>query len=83
MFKPAPILDFFRNEFIRKAFRQAFYENNLSILDKEAEGIIEWNQETAQSSPKPRHPGVRSVFECFRGPFRPGSGKPPGSASSR
>ena len=46
--KPESILDFFRNEFIQKAFHKSFYENNLSILEKEAEGIIEWNKETRQ-----------------------------------
>ncbi|WP_420630997.1 metallophosphoesterase [Candidatus Leptofilum sp.] len=48
IFKPEPILNFFRNMFIRKAFKQAFYENDLTILEKEAEGIIDWNQETGQ-----------------------------------
>lgn len=48
MFKPESILNFFRHEFIRKAFKQAFYENDLTILEKEAEGIIDWNRETGQ-----------------------------------
>lgn len=46
--KPEPILNFFRNEFIQKAFRKSFYENNPSVLEKEAEGIIEWSEETRQ-----------------------------------
>lgn len=46
--KPEPILNLFRNEFIRRAFREAFYQNNPSILDKEAEGIVDWNNETGQ-----------------------------------
>ncbi len=44
--KPEPVLNFFRHEFIQKAFRRALYENNRAILEKEAEGIIEWNKET-------------------------------------
>lgn len=46
IFKPEPILTFFRNEFIRSAFREAFYRGDQSILEREAEGIIEWNEET-------------------------------------
>ena len=38
--KPESILNFFRNEFIQKAFHKSFNENNPSILEKEAEGII-------------------------------------------
>ncbi len=48
VFKPEPILNFFRNEFVCEAFRQSFYRNNPSILDKEAEGIIKWNEETGK-----------------------------------
>src|SRR5579859_2983444 len=43
IFKPKAILGFFRNEYIREAFRQSFYENDPSILAKEAAGIQEWN----------------------------------------
>ena len=46
VFKPEPILNFFRNEYIRDAFRQAFYEGKPEILDKEAESIVQWNEET-------------------------------------
>lgn len=46
--KPEPVLNFFRHEFIREAFRRSLYENNRAILEKEAEGIIEWNKETGQ-----------------------------------
>lgn len=45
MFKPAPILNFFRNEFIRQAFYQAYYKNDWSLLDKEAEEVIDWDTE--------------------------------------
>ena len=46
--KPESILNFFRNEFIQNAFHKSFYENNPSILEKEAEEVIEWNKETRQ-----------------------------------
>lgn len=46
--KPEAILDFFCNEFVREAFRQSFYRDDPSILDREAENIIEWNEETGE-----------------------------------
>src|SRR5436190_13141166 len=46
--RPEPILNFFRYKFVREAFEQAFYQNDPSILDKEAEVIIEWNEETSK-----------------------------------
>ena len=48
VFKPEPILKFFRNEFVREAFRESFYRNDPPILQKEAEGIIQWNEETGK-----------------------------------
>ena len=48
VFKPQPVLKFFQNKFIQDAYKKAFYENDLSILDKEAEGIITWNEETGK-----------------------------------
>lgn len=44
--RPEPILNFFRNKFVKEAFKQSFNKNDISILEKEAEGIIEWNEET-------------------------------------
>jgi predicted phosphodiesterase len=44
--KPEPILNFFRHKIIIKAFRRALYENNMAMLEKEAEAIIDWNKET-------------------------------------
>lgn len=41
--KPKPILDFFRHEFIREAFRQSFENQDPSILNQEADGLIEWH----------------------------------------
>ncbi|MGD8969004.1 MAG: hypothetical protein PVI07_15970, partial [Anaerolineae bacterium] len=42
--KPKPILDFFRDELIRNAFRQSFEERDASILHNEAESLIEWHK---------------------------------------
>ncbi len=42
--KPKPILDFFRHEFIRDAFRQSFEKRDASILSEEAESLIEWHK---------------------------------------
>lgn len=46
--RPEPILNFFRNKYVKEAFQQSFYKNDPSILDNEAEGIIEWNEETGK-----------------------------------
>lgn len=48
VFKPEAILNFFRNEFIREAFRQSFYKDDPMILVREAEDIIQWNEETGK-----------------------------------
>ena len=42
--KPKRILDFFRHEFIRDAFRQSFEKRDPSILSEEAESLIEWHK---------------------------------------
>jgi len=46
--KPEPILNFFRYKFIRDAFYQAFKEKDQSILDREAEDVIDWNEDTGE-----------------------------------
>ncbi len=46
--RPEPVLNFFRFKYVKEAFEQAFYKNDPSILDKEAEGVIEWNEETGK-----------------------------------
>ncbi len=46
--RPEPILNFFRYKFVKDAFERAFYKNDPSILDREAEGIIQWNEETGK-----------------------------------
>jgi len=48
IYKPKPILEFFRNEFIKEAFRHSFYENDPSIIQLEANNIVEWNNETKE-----------------------------------
>jgi len=42
--KPQPVLNFFRHEDIRKAFQMAFEKNQHSILNQEAEHLIQWNR---------------------------------------
>ncbi len=42
--KPRPILVFFRHQFIRNAFRKSFETRDPSILEREAESLIEWHQ---------------------------------------
>jgi predicted NACHT family NTPase len=42
--KPKPVLDFFRHEFIREAFRKSFEQRERSILDNEAENLLDWSE---------------------------------------
>ena len=42
--KPQPILDFFRHDFIRGAFRESFEKRDPAILNNEAESLIEWHK---------------------------------------
>jgi predicted NACHT family NTPase len=42
--KPQPILDFFRHDFIRDAFRESFEKRDPAILNNEAESLIEWHK---------------------------------------
>jgi tetratricopeptide (TPR) repeat protein len=41
--KPKPILEFFRHEFIKSAFRKSFEQRDTSILEKETESFLDWN----------------------------------------
>src|SRR5689334_21083279 len=43
MGKAKPVIEFFRHEFIRAAFRKAFENNDPLILSREAEAFIEWH----------------------------------------
>ena len=38
--RPEAIINFFRNKFVREAFRRSFYKNDPSILNKEADNPI-------------------------------------------
>jgi predicted NACHT family NTPase len=40
--KPEPVLDFFRHESIKQAFKQSFEQRDPSILDDEAENLLDW-----------------------------------------
>ena len=42
--KSKAILEFFRHPFIKDAFRKSFENRNLSILKKETENFLDWNQ---------------------------------------
>ena len=42
--KPKPILNFFRHEFIKQAFRKSFEQRDSSILDNEAENLLDWSE---------------------------------------
>src|SRR6476620_11246911 len=44
--KPEPIVNFFRNEYIREAFRRAFDTGDIAYLNEEADEIKQWNDET-------------------------------------
>jgi len=43
VYKPKPILDFFRHEFIRNAFEKSFAALDYSILNSETENFVDWN----------------------------------------
>lgn len=44
VWKPKPVLDFFRHEFIKQAFRKSFEQRDSSILDNEAENLLDWSE---------------------------------------
>ncbi|MBI5353455.1 MAG: ATP-binding protein [Chloroflexi bacterium] len=41
--KPKPILEFFRHQFIKNAFRKSFETRDLSYLEEESESFIDWS----------------------------------------
>ena len=45
VFKPEPVLDFFRDQRIYDAFRRAWHENDPRLLQAEAEGVVQWAEE--------------------------------------
>ncbi len=42
--KPKPVLEFFRHEFIKSAFRKSFERRDSSILEEETENFLDWNE---------------------------------------
>ncbi len=42
--KPKPILEFFRHEFIKSAFRKSFKQQDESVLEEETENFLDWNE---------------------------------------
>lgn len=42
--KPRPLIQFFRHEFIREAFRHAYYQPDQSDFEQEGRDFIEWNE---------------------------------------
>ena len=45
---PRPIVEFFRLDHIRQAFRRSFESGDPRYLDREAEEVIQWNDETGE-----------------------------------
>ncbi|MDT0351705.1 NACHT domain-containing protein [Pseudonocardia charpentierae] len=43
---PEPIINFFRNEYIQSAFRRSFETGDTTYLNREADEIFRWNDET-------------------------------------
>jgi len=41
--KPKPILEFFRHQFIKSAFRQSFVTRDSSYLEEESENFLDWS----------------------------------------
>ena len=41
--KPKPLIEFFRHQFIKNAFRQSFETRDTSYLEEESENFIDWN----------------------------------------
>lgn len=46
MLKSEAVLNFFRHKFVREAFQKAFAQGDSSILDQEAELLVDWNNAT-------------------------------------
>jgi len=65
--KPEVILNFFRHEDIQQAFYTSFAKNNFSILNREAEHLIDWNKigdalREQKLDPRPEFAGFSCVF---------------------
>ena len=53
MFKPEPVLDFFRDEYIYEAFRQSFTTGDTAILADEAENAVQRAEAAHEHEVKP------------------------------
>lgn len=48
IFKRESLLNLFRHQFIREAFRNAFYENKPDILQREVDDMLDWKREAGE-----------------------------------
>jgi len=67
VFKPEPVLNLFRHQFVRDAFRKAFYENNPDILRREVDDMLDWNREKGELGPI--NSDMRREIDGFRNTF--------------
>ena len=51
VFKPRPVLDLMCNPLVNRVFRQSYNGDNISLLDNEAEEIINWNEIVPENFP--------------------------------
>lgn len=65
--KPEVILDFFKEKYLREAFRQSFIQHDETILDREAEDILQRYREMGKLSRIDYDP--RREFAAFRTVF--------------
>jgi predicted NACHT family NTPase len=65
--KPIPILELFRHEQVYKAFRQSFENRDTSVLEREAEVLVEWHVVIEDLSLIGIEP--RREFACFSAVF--------------
>lgn len=67
VFRPEAVLNFFHKESVREAFRESFFKNDRSILEREAAGVIQWDEEASELGPIDYDP--RSEFAIFAAAF--------------
>jgi hypothetical protein len=65
-----PVLEFFRANFIRDTFYKAFTSDDFSILDKEAEGLFEWDWKDIGKELRKLDVDPRREFARFTAIFR-------------
>jgi hypothetical protein len=66
--KPNPLLEFFRHQFIKSAFRQSFETRDPSYLEEESENFLDWFS-TAKELLSTYHYDPRREFDEFREQF--------------